>query len=480
MAWYDDILGSGVNIFGAAPPSYLGGEGGLLNTAEMDKLKQKSLISGLLNTGLTYLAQPKNQRYGSALPYLAKAGLVGVGASQNVYDQASQDYITKAKIEELQAGKTYATQLLNDPRVKGKPELEMLARKDPAKLFDFLNPKADIREVNGELISYNPSDKTATSVFGKPKVETIEVDRGDRIDLVNKSTGMLINSYPKSAAPQAKEMYDNKPTIDANGQTVFLPTVYGAKQNLPILDMQGKRVTNYAPARTKPLLPPAVQKAEDEDYEKITSANTIVRSTNEMINSFATGQIPTSVIGKTGAYLASATGINANDPNVIAYKDYDRFKTKLVNESLRLNKGTQTEGDAVRAVRELNSAASPQDAIAALTQLQWYNSQAIENASKNVLRRRTNSGLPAPEVMPEKPDIQALQIPAGVDGLAIVKRLPPKFLEKAPVQLPSTSIQDAKLIYDALPKNARYVDIDQTTGQPIKNADGTFRIAVKQ
>ena len=482
MAWYDDILGSGVNIFGAAPPSYLGGEGGLLNTAEMDKLKQKSLISGLLNTGLTYLAQPKNQRYGSALPYLAKAGIAGVGAAQNVYDQASQEYITKAKIEELQAGKTYATQLLNDPRVKGKPELEMLARKDPAKLFDFLNPKADIREVNGELISYNPSDKTVTSVFGKPKVETIEVDRGDKIDLVNKSTGVLISSYPKSAAPQApKELWINAPVTDALGRSVFLPTPYGSQQGKkPIDAATGQVISDYAPTRTKPLLPPAIQKAEDEDYEKITSANTIVRSTSEIINSFATGQIPTSVIGKTGAYLASATGINANDPNVIAYKDYDRFKTKLVNESLRLNKGTQTEGDAVRAVRELNSAASPQDAIAALTQLQWYNSQAIENASKNVLRRRTNSGLPAPEVMPEKPDIQALQIPAGVDGLAIVKRLPPKFLEKAPVQLPSTSIQDAKLIYDALPKNARYVDIDQTTGQPITNADGTFRIAVKQ
>jgi hypothetical protein len=480
MAWYDDILGSGVNIFGAAPPSYLGGEGGLLNTAEMDKLKQKSLISGLLNTGLTYLAQPKNQRYGSALPYLAKAGIAGVGASQNVYDQASQDYITKAKIEELQAGKTYATQLLNDPRVKGKPELEMLARKDPAKLFDYLNPKAEVKEVNGQLVSYNPLDKTATSVFGTPKVDTVEVDRGDRIDLVNKSTGMLINSYPKSAAPQTKEMYEPKPIIDANGKTVYLPTVYGAKQNLPILDLQGKPVTDYAPARTKPLLPPAVQRAEDDDYEKISSANTIVRSTGDMINSFAKGEIPTSVIGKASAYLSSATGINANDPNVIAYKDYDRFKTKLVNESLRLNKGTQTEGDAVRAVRELNSAASSQDAISALTQLQWYNSQAIENASKNVLRRRTNSGLPAPEVMPEKPDIQALQIPAGVDGITVIKRLPPKFLEKAPVQLPSTSIQDAKLIYDALPKNARYVDIDQTTGQPIRNADGTFRIAVKQ
>lgn len=176
MAWYDDILGSGVNIFGAAPPSYLGGEGGLLNTAEMDKLKQKSLISGLLNTGLTYLAQPKNQRYGSALPYLAKAGLVGVGASQNVYDQASQDYMTKAKIEELQAGKTYATQLLSDPRVKGRPELEMMARKDPAKLFEYLNPKKEYKEFNGNFVAINPyTDEVKTVQEGSPNYNTLDV-----------------------------------------------------------------------------------------------------------------------------------------------------------------------------------------------------------------------------------------------------------------------------------------------------------------
>ena len=101
MAFLDNIFGSGANIFGASPASYLSGEGGLLTSDEMDKLKQKSLMQGLLSTGLTYLAQPKNQRYGSALPYLAKAGLAGVQSAQNVYDTASQEYITKAKIEEL-------------------------------------------------------------------------------------------------------------------------------------------------------------------------------------------------------------------------------------------------------------------------------------------------------------------------------------------------------------------------------------------
>ena len=411
--------------------------GGLIGDAERDAINKRALLSGGLNAALTYLATPKNLNTGSIIPYLGKAGLAGFNSSQNTVDQA----LNMAYRNKLLAG-----------------------RDDSDKLYT----------VDGALV-----DRTGKVLYqgaAKEKERKTAVVGGV---LVDANTGEKIFEAPKE--PKApKEMYEQKPTVDANGQTVYLPTVYGAQKKLPILDMQGQPVTNYAPTRTKPLLPPAIQKAEDEDYASISSANTIVRSTGDIINSFATGKIPTSVIGKTGAYLASATGINANDPNVIAYKDYDRFKTKLVNESLRLNKGTQTEGDAVRAVRELNSAASPQDAISALTQLQWYNSQAIENASKNVLRRRTNSGLPAPEVMPEKPDIQALQIPAGVDGITIVKRLPAKFLEKAPVQLPSTSIKDAKLIYDALPKNARYVDIDTTTGQPIKNADGTFRIAVKQ
>ena len=431
---------------------------GLVADPEREAINKRALLSGLISAGLTYAATPKNLNTGSAIPYLGKAGLAGFNTSQDVVDRA----LNTAYRNKLIAGRDDIFSNINPLDVTpeslqiyvqgGKKDPSVLRRAAPV---EKLPPTRTIKRGRQEVFQELQTDGTykdySTSSLDAPK-------------------------EPKAA----NEMYEQKPTVDANGQTVYLPTVYGAQKKLPVLDIQGRPVTNYAPTRTKPLLPPAIQKAEDEDYEKISSANTIVRSTGDIINSFATGKIPTSVIGKTGAYLASATGINANDPNVIAYKDYDRFKTKLVNESLRLNKGTQTEGDAVRAVRELNSAASPQDAISALTQLQWYNSQAIENASKNVLRRRTNSGLPAPEVMPEKPDIQALQIPAGVDGITIVKRLPAKFLEKAPVQLPSTSIKDAKLIYDALPKNARYVDIDTTTGQPIRNADGTFRIAVKQ
>jgi len=105
MAWYDDILGTGSNIFGARPADYLVGKEGLLNESEQQKLSQRALTSGLLGTAITYLAQPKNQRYGSALPYLGKAFLTGMGQSQDVYDKATQDYLTKTKIEDIKATK---------------------------------------------------------------------------------------------------------------------------------------------------------------------------------------------------------------------------------------------------------------------------------------------------------------------------------------------------------------------------------------
>lgn len=101
MAFFDTGTNpfEGMNIFGARAPSYMDS---LLDPAALDKLKQQSLVQGLLGTAATYLAQPKNQRYGSALPYLGKAFLGGMQQSQGVYDQATQDYIMKSKIAEMQ------------------------------------------------------------------------------------------------------------------------------------------------------------------------------------------------------------------------------------------------------------------------------------------------------------------------------------------------------------------------------------------
>ena len=88
----------GMNLFGAKAPSYMSS---LLDPAELERVKNASLMQGLLGTAATYLAQPKNQRYGSALPYLGKAFMGGMQQSQGVYDQATKDYLMAQQIQDF-------------------------------------------------------------------------------------------------------------------------------------------------------------------------------------------------------------------------------------------------------------------------------------------------------------------------------------------------------------------------------------------
>lgn len=89
MASYlKDIFGTGTNIFGASA----GGEtdllvkSGLLSKEDVDRAENASLMKGLIGTGISYLAQPKNQDYGSFVPYLAKGFQQGM-------EQAKQPFM---------------------------------------------------------------------------------------------------------------------------------------------------------------------------------------------------------------------------------------------------------------------------------------------------------------------------------------------------------------------------------------------------
>lgn len=84
------------NLFGA-PPEYLTG---LLGADATDKLRKQAMTTGLVNSAIALIAQPRNQRYGSALPYIGKALMAGQQAGQNVYGNALQGLETQQKLAE--------------------------------------------------------------------------------------------------------------------------------------------------------------------------------------------------------------------------------------------------------------------------------------------------------------------------------------------------------------------------------------------
>lgn len=82
---------------------------------------------------------------------------------------------------------------------------------------------------------------------------------------------------------------------------------------------------------------------------------------------------PVDTIGakfRTGLGMANAQDVNLNE--------WEADKTKIVNESLRLNKGVQTEGDAQRAIEELMGARDQATAARALRRLAEINARAVQ------------------------------------------------------------------------------------------------------
>jgi hypothetical protein len=103
MASYlKDIFGTGTNIFGQSA----GGEtdllvkNGLLSREDVEKAENASLMKGLIGTGISYLAQPKNQDYGSFVPYLAKGFQQGMEQAKQPFADLRSTANSTMKMED--------------------------------------------------------------------------------------------------------------------------------------------------------------------------------------------------------------------------------------------------------------------------------------------------------------------------------------------------------------------------------------------
>jgi hypothetical protein len=139
-----------------------------------------------------------------------------------------------------------------------------------------------------------------------------------------------------------------------------------------------------------------LQKDEEVDYLNASAARNLAVEAYSYVNSIKSGNIKFGL--KDRASIAARSALGSNDPDVVARNDFERFKTRLVNESLRLNKGTQTESDAQRSIKELQGAESEVDAAKAINTLAELNARKVSDAQKAIERRRINAGAKLPEV----------------------------------------------------------------------------------
>jgi len=164
--------------------------------------------------------------------------------------------------------------------------------------------------------------------------------------------------------------------------------------------LEDKRDAKALADSLKPL-PTFVAKAEDADYEQATAAINLANEADKYLSIIRSGEIKFGPLDRTLISIRSAAG--SEDAQVVARNDFERFRTRLINESLRLNKGTQTDSDAQRATNELKSAESMADAGKSIETLRRINADRARDAYKSITGRRANNKLPPPETVIEIP-----------------------------------------------------------------------------
>lgn len=123
-------------------------------------------------------------------------------------------------------------------------------------------------------------------------------------------------------------------------------------------------------------------------------------------------------IGPLQSLIGSVrTGLGVAGDSDVALNEWNSDLTKIVNESLRLNKGVQTEGDAQRAANELMNARDAKTVRAALGRLETFNNQAIQLQRQKQSLINSNYGRTStlgdpPSALPSGPGLPA----AGAAG----------------------------------------------------------------
>lgn len=235
------------NIFGAKPSSNLEElyKMGLLGNQNEDsnfqdftrKANRQSNIQGLLTGALSYLAQPKNQNFGSALPYLARAGLQGVQAAGSSMDRYEQDAMQKLKFQEQQrilgqqkADEELKIQLLNDPRVQADPILRAAVESNPEKVYEILNtPKKPLSQSErlAQLMTMDANPNETLTNTQKAEMNAIK-----QILSVGSPTGQTFGGVNLPTAPEGY-YYDKNPdgTLKTNeeGNPYVVPVAGSAE-----------------------------------------------------------------------------------------------------------------------------------------------------------------------------------------------------------------------------------------------------------
>lgn len=151
-------------------------------------------------------------------------------------------------------------------------------------------------------------------------------------------------------------------------------------------------VNSQRQQKNVPKLPTSALKLQQEDLDAVGTASSIQSDLGALKNQIDSGQLKLGPVNNLISAGRNMAGIS--DDNSRNYASFRSTLEKLRNDSLRLNKGVQTEGDAQRAWNELISNINdPQVVSKRMGEIQKINERAANLHRMNIDNIRSNFGV---------------------------------------------------------------------------------------
>jgi len=159
-----------INVFGAAPDARAQSllDAKLITPEAIEAANKRSIGTGIMTGLASYFAQPKNQNYGSVVPYLGKAYLNANKAAQAPFQGIADKYLMDTKIAENQ-------------RVLGQRNMTnetfaKLAEANPD-LKQYLNMNVDFKnKIIQEMYTQSQAKPTIKGIKGSDDIVSISPD----------------------------------------------------------------------------------------------------------------------------------------------------------------------------------------------------------------------------------------------------------------------------------------------------------------
>lgn len=253
-----------------------------------------------------------------------------------------------------------------------------------------MGPDADLNQAAMRVLPYDPQTGSTLAQLGMRKDDQAfrQQTRAEDVAHRDRAFASQQDYQNRSLGLRAQEVSRRQEN------TTESRAVLAQKHGLDPNSAEGRAfiLTGNLPPNRQARVPVGIQNAEAMDIEAVQSLGTINSELDRFGKLIKSGALPLGAVAN--AMAAGRNMIGASDEASRNLASFRATLEKMRNDSLRLNKGVQTEGDSQRAWNELVANINdPQVVTQRLAEIQRLNTIAANFKRNMIMQRRDDNNL---------------------------------------------------------------------------------------